>query len=65
MSEFIKILSRVVVLAEKAEYVIQPGDDVVGYEVLACNAGVQWIVDPDAPGVMQLYPQPDWKAWTE
>ena len=65
MSEFVKMLCEVVIKAKPAEYVFQPGDDVLGLEVLACNAGVQWIVDPDAPGVMQLYPQPDWKAWTE
>lgn len=65
MSEFIEVLCKVVIKAEPAKYVIQPGDDALGFEVLACNAGVEWNYDSDEPSVMRLYPQHDWEKLTE
>ena len=61
MSEFVKMLCEVVIKAEPAEYVMKPGDDSLGFQVLACNAGVEWNYDQDVPSVMRLYPQHDWK----
>lgn len=63
--KFTEILCEVVIKAQPAEYVLKPGDDALGFEVLATNSGVEWNYDSDEPSVMRLYPQSTWTAWKE